>query len=219
MNNTMTTLRSNILGIASITTGVIGLGISFIPYIGAAAWLLAPIAIIAGIVSLQRPPRIMAIVGILTGLAALGASVTYEVMRRNEATKAEQEMAKTASSLDTALIEMGKRPEGYTSSTPPLNPINEREAPPEGATSAFAPPRPPQPAENITLGEYNTLETGMSYDQSVYLIGGEGKLTREMTSGAIEVKTYEWMGTPPNAVAQIQFQNDKLSNKMQTGLE
>lgn len=221
MNSPMTMMRSNLLGVASVLIGVLGLGVSFLPYVNGIAWLLAPIAIVMSIFSFQRPPRAFAIVGLVAGLAALGTSVTWQVMRRAEAARAEQKLAETASGLDSALVEMGKRPEGSSSSTAvtTVDPVVTRDDPGEGTTSAFAPPKPPQAPEKMTLGEYNTLTNGMSYEQVVYVAGSEGTLSRELNSGTITVRTYEWRGSGPNAVAQLQFQNNALTSKMQTGLE
>lgn len=61
----------NSLGKAAFIVGVIGLAMSFIPFIGFVAWLLSPLAILFGIIALRRRPRGMAIAGIITGAVAL----------------------------------------------------------------------------------------------------------------------------------------------------
>ena len=61
----------NALGKAAFIMGLIGLLFSFIPIIGFVAWLLAPLAILFGLIALLRPSRSLAIAGILTGALAL----------------------------------------------------------------------------------------------------------------------------------------------------
>lgn len=65
--------QSNGLGIAALITGIIALTLSLIPVIGVISWLLAPIAIILGIVGMNQrnQPRGTAIAGVATGAVAL----------------------------------------------------------------------------------------------------------------------------------------------------
>lgn len=61
----------NSLGKASCVVGVLALIFSFIPIIGFVSWLLAPLAIIFGLIALRKPARSLAIVGLITGIIAL----------------------------------------------------------------------------------------------------------------------------------------------------
>lgn len=63
----------NSMGTAAMVVGIIALVMSFIPIIGLIAWILAPLALILGIVGLNRAgaPRGGAIAGIATGGVAL----------------------------------------------------------------------------------------------------------------------------------------------------
>jgi hypothetical protein len=61
----------NSLGKAAFIIGLIGLALSFVPIVGFVSWLLAPLAIIFGLIALRRPSRSLAIVGIITGVVAL----------------------------------------------------------------------------------------------------------------------------------------------------
>lgn len=71
----------------------------------------------------------------------------------------------------------------------------------------------------ITMAEYNKLKDGMSYQQVVNIIGGEGKLGTSSSYQGYTVKGYSWSGeTNPNAFATIVFSNGKLSAKTQIGL-
>ncbi|MES2002511.1 MAG: DUF4190 domain-containing protein [Pseudomonadota bacterium] len=61
----------NSLGKAAFVVGLIALAMSFIPFIGFVSWLLAPLAILFGLIALRRPPRSLAIAGLVTGGVAL----------------------------------------------------------------------------------------------------------------------------------------------------
>jgi len=61
----------NSLGKASFIIGLIGLVLSFIPFVGFVSWLLAPLAIVFGLIALRRRNRSLAIAGIVTGVIAL----------------------------------------------------------------------------------------------------------------------------------------------------
>lgn len=61
----------NSLGKAAFVTGLIALAMSFIPIVGFVSWLLAPLAILFGLIALRRPSKSLAIVGIITGAIAL----------------------------------------------------------------------------------------------------------------------------------------------------
>ena len=64
---------SNGLGIAALITGIIALVLSLIPVIGFISWLLAPIAIVLGVIGMNQRnhPRGTAIAGVATGGLAL----------------------------------------------------------------------------------------------------------------------------------------------------
>jgi hypothetical protein len=61
----------NSLGKAAFVVGLIALAMSFIPFIGFVSWLLAPLALLFGLIALRRPPRSLAIAGLVTGGVAL----------------------------------------------------------------------------------------------------------------------------------------------------
>jgi hypothetical protein len=61
----------NSLGKAAFVVGLIALAMSFIPFIGFVSWLLAPLAILFGLIALRRAPRSLAVAGLVTGGAAL----------------------------------------------------------------------------------------------------------------------------------------------------
>jgi hypothetical protein len=61
----------NALGKAAFIIGLIGLVMSFVPIIGFVSWLLGPLAIIFGLISLRRQSRSLAIAGIIAGVITL----------------------------------------------------------------------------------------------------------------------------------------------------
>ena len=65
--------RSNGLGTAAMVLGIIALVLSFIPLLGLLSWVLAPLAVIFGIIAVLKPdqPHGTAIAGIATGGVAL----------------------------------------------------------------------------------------------------------------------------------------------------
>lgn len=67
----------NALGKAAFIIGLIGLVLSFVPIIGFVSWLLAPLAIIFGLIALRRPSRTLAIAGIITGAIALFVCISW----------------------------------------------------------------------------------------------------------------------------------------------
>lgn len=66
----------NALGKAAFIIGLIGLVMSFIPILGFVSWLLAPLAIIFGLIALRRPSKSLAIAG-NTGAIALFICVQW----------------------------------------------------------------------------------------------------------------------------------------------
>jgi hypothetical protein len=70
--------------------------------------------------------------------------------------------------------------------------------------------------ETITMAEYNQLEIGMSYDEAVEIIGGDGIVSSERINRII----YTWYGSVKgSSCADITFKDNKLISKLQRGLE
>lgn len=67
----------NSLGKAAGITGIFALILSFIPFVGFVSWLLAPLAILFGLIALRRKPRSLAIVGLITGGIALAVCFSW----------------------------------------------------------------------------------------------------------------------------------------------
>ena len=77
--------------------------------------------------------------------------------------------------------------------------------------------------EKITLEEFNKIETGMSYEEVVEIIGGEGTVLSESDitgDGQYKTTIYSWDGNGMlGANANVTFQGGKVISKAQFGLE
>lgn len=75
----------------------------------------------------------------------------------------------------------------------------------------------------ITLEEFNQIETGMTYEQVVEIIGTEGTVMSESDitgDGQYKTTIYSWQGEGSlGANANITFQTGKVVSKAQFGLE
>lgn len=76
--------------------------------------------------------------------------------------------------------------------------------------------------EKITLEEFNQIKTGMTYDEVVKIIGGEGTVLSESNIGNSEqyhTIIYKWEGKGTiGANANITIQGGKVISKAQAGL-
>lgn len=73
----------------------------------------------------------------------------------------------------------------------------------------------------ITLAEFESIQTGMSYDEVVQIIGGEGTILSQVDIGDPELATqiYTWDGNGIiGANANVTFQGNKVIAKAQVGL-
>ena len=69
------------IGVVSLVLGIVGLICSFIPVIGLISWLLAPGALITGVMGLKNPAtKGMAIGGLVTGGLALLVCLIWAVL-------------------------------------------------------------------------------------------------------------------------------------------
>lgn len=71
----------------------------------------------------------------------------------------------------------------------------------------------------ITMDQYNSIETGMTYDEVVALLGGEGTLLSDTELAGSTSQIYMWEGTSLGANANITFSDGKVVAKAQYGLE
>lgn len=74
--------------------------------------------------------------------------------------------------------------------------------------------------EYITMKEYNSIETGMSYDQVKEIVGSSGEVTSQVDSYGIKIMMITWYGNGMvGSNANVTFTNDEVSGKAQIGLK
>lgn len=72
----------------------------------------------------------------------------------------------------------------------------------------------------ISKAEFESLKTGMTYNEVVSIIGGEGELSSQVDVAGYDTKLYMWEGEGSiGANANVTFQNNKLVSKAQIGLK
>lgn len=76
----------------------------------------------------------------------------------------------------------------------------------------------PASAPGVTMAQYNRLENGMSYAEASEILGSPGTEMSSSDLGGIKTTMYMWEGTSPGANMNAMFQNGKLIQKSQFGL-
>ena len=76
------------------------------------------------------------------------------------------------------------------------------------------------PEQLATLSEFQQLHDGMTYQQACEIIGSQGTVISESSSGGYHIVMYQWEGQGQlGANMNAMFQNDQLVQKAQFGLE
>lgn len=70
-----------------------------------------------------------------------------------------------------------------------------------------------------TLEKFNKIETGMTYQQVVDIMGAEGTLSTESSFGNQSMQIYYWYASNGISNATISFMNGEVSGKTQIGLK
>lgn len=76
-----------------------------------------------------------------------------------------------------------------------------------------------QNQEKMTLEKFNNIETGMTYQEVIDIIGEEGTLSTESSYGNQTMQIYYWYASNGISNATVSFQNGKVTAKSQIGLE
>ena len=71
----------------------------------------------------------------------------------------------------------------------------------------------------ITLEDFNKISTGMSYEEVKNIIGSDGTVVSDTQVSDTHMIIYSWYGKDKISNANFNFQDDKLINKTQLGLE
>lgn len=72
----------------------------------------------------------------------------------------------------------------------------------------------------MTMDKFNTIQNGMTYEEVVEIVGGEGELSNTAGDGEYKIELYSWDGNGNvGSNANVTFTNGKVSGKAQLGLE
>lgn len=71
----------------------------------------------------------------------------------------------------------------------------------------------------VTMTQFEELQTGMSYEQACKVLGAEGEVITSNDLMGIKTVMYKWNGTTLTGNMNAMFQNDKLIQKSQFGLQ
>lgn len=71
----------------------------------------------------------------------------------------------------------------------------------------------------ISFDEFQAIQTGMTYDEVVNIVGGEGELLSESSIAGYDTKMYQWDGDESFSSANVTIQNNAVVSKAQLGLK
>lgn len=75
-------------------------------------------------------------------------------------------------------------------------------------------------SEYITLDEFNQIQTGMTYEQVVEIVGSSGSPSAQTDGGGMSYQIYTWYGNGvAGSNANVTFINGEVSAKAQVGLK
>lgn len=95
----------------------------------------------------------------------------------------------------------------------------------EATTTSVETTAEPTNPPTVTKEEFLAIETGMTYEEVVAIIGGDGELSSESSFGEgeykIETQLYIWYGEGDiiRGNMSVIFQNGEVTSKSQYGLE
>lgn len=82
------------------------------------------------------------------------------------------------------------------------------------------PPIVEKNSPKISKAEFDAIQTGMTYEEVIAIIGGEGELSSQVDVAGYNTKMYIWEGEGSiGANANATFQNNSLTSKAQFGLK
>lgn len=75
-------------------------------------------------------------------------------------------------------------------------------------------------SEYITMKEFNSIKSGMTYEQVAKIIGSPGEITSQVESGGYKITMVTWYGNgTAGSNANVTFENGKATAKAQFGLK
>lgn len=89
-----------------------------------------------------------------------------------------------------------------------------------GSSPSSSPSKGSGSSAKVTLAQYNDVKTGMTYDEVIEKLGGEGEEISTTEVGSYSTGVYKWDGDGEDyASVTLIFQNKKLISKSQYGLK
>lgn len=74
-------------------------------------------------------------------------------------------------------------------------------------------------SEYITMEEYNSIKTGMSYNEVKDVVGSSGEVSSQVEMNGIKIVIITWYGNGvAGSNANVTFTNDEVTAKAQVGL-
>lgn len=75
-------------------------------------------------------------------------------------------------------------------------------------------------SEYITKAEYNSIQTGMSYEEVKKIVGSAGEITSQVEMNGTKIIMVTWYGNgTAGSNANVTFTNDAVTGKAQVGLK
>jgi hypothetical protein len=79
--------------------------------------------------------------------------------------------------------------------------------------------QPQEPQSQVTMANYNSINSGMSYEEVVAILGEEGTELSSNELAGYKTIMYQWKGAGFASNMNAMFQNGKLMQKAQFGLK
>ena len=80
-------------------------------------------------------------------------------------------------------------------------------------------PEPTKKSTGVTMEQFTSLKTGMSYEEVVTILGSEGEELSSIDIEGYSTIMYMWNGSSFASNMNATFQNNKLISKAQFGLK
>jgi hypothetical protein len=87
----------------------------------------------------------------------------------------------------------------------------------KNSSNTTAVPVGPEVETGLNVANFNKLEKGMKHADVAKIFGSQGKIISDGQFGGVRTVMYEWRGAG-GSFAKVVFQDDKLYDKVHTGL-
>jgi hypothetical protein len=87
-----------------------------------------------------------------------------------------------------------------------------------GSSPSDTPSKTSSGDSSLTMTKFNQIKDGMSYEETVAIMGSEGNQMLSSGKGQYKVETYKWEG-PNFQYVMLTFMGGKMNSKAQNGLK